>query len=271
MSLDKSSGAIGDALSDAEYAELEKLETTISKGLDTFVEVGNALAEIRDRRLYRQYHPSFAAYCEEQWEMGKSQAYRLIEAAEVVNDLADEVSPIGDTDSPAGEVPLPATESQARALKDVAPEKRAETMREAAKDGPPTAPKIRTAGAAIDPALKLRQEQEEARAKARAEREAIAKAAKEDAERTMANRIAERRQHDPRVRAEHIAQTVRGFLLSDAHTLLDIHPAEAAESLAIGDETSAIADAQRLASWLTDFADYVANGPDNVTDLRSVQ
>lgn len=120
-----------------------------------------------------------------------------------------------------------------------------------------------------DPALKLRQEQEEARARARAEKAAIEKAAKEDAEQTMANRIADRRQNDPRVRAEHIAQTVRGFLLSDAHTLLDINPAEAAESLAIGDEMSALADADRLASWLADFRSRLT--ADNVTDLRSVR
>lgn len=164
MSVDTTTGVIEDALTDDEYTDLERLETTISKGLDTFVEVGNALAEIRDRKLYRQYHATFAAYCEEQWEMGKSQAYRLIDAADVVTEL--ETSPNGDT------VPLPTTEAQARALSEVAPEKRADVMKEATKDGPATGPKIRAAGAELDPALKLRQEQEAARAKARAEKEA---------------------------------------------------------------------------------------------------
>lgn len=164
MSIDTTTGEVADPLSDAEYDDLEKLETTISKGLDTFVEVGNALAEIRDRRLYRQYHTSFAAYCEQQWDMGKSQAYRLIDAAEIVAEL--ETSPNGDT-------PLPATEAAARALGEVAPEKRAETMREAAKEGPATARKIREAAAEVDPAMKLRIEKEQARAKARAEKEAV--------------------------------------------------------------------------------------------------
>jgi hypothetical protein len=164
MSLDQSTGVVSDPLTDAEYADLEGLETTISKGLDTFVEVGSALAEIRDRKLYRQYHGTFAAYCEKQWEIGKSQAYRLIEAAEVVTEL--ETSPDGDT-------PLPTSEAQARALKDVEPSKRADVMKKASEDGPPTAPKIKAAGAEIDPAMKLRQEQEAERARARAEKAAV--------------------------------------------------------------------------------------------------
>lgn len=132
MSIDTRTGEITDALSDDEYADLERLETVVSKGLATFVEVGSALAEIRDRRLYRDTHPTFALYCEQQWEMGKSQAYRLIDAAEVVA----EMSPIGDE-------PIPATESQARALKTVAPDQRADVMREASEDGPATAAKIK--------------------------------------------------------------------------------------------------------------------------------
>lgn len=156
-------GVIADPLTDAEYADLETLETTISKGLDTFVEVGNALAEIRDRRLYRQFHTSFAAYCEQQWDIGKSRAYQLIRAAEVVADVSTIV-----------DAPVPTTESQARALKDLpTPEAKAEAMRKASENGPPTAAKIRDAAAEIDPALKLRQEQEQARAKARAEKEAV--------------------------------------------------------------------------------------------------
>lgn len=123
-------GVIADPLTDAEYTDLERLETVVSKGLDTFVEVGNALAEIRDRRLYRQYHASFDAYCKDQWDIGRSRAYRLIQAAEVVA----EMSPMGNT---------PTSERQARELKDVPPEERSEVMAEAGEDGPVTAKKIR--------------------------------------------------------------------------------------------------------------------------------
>ncbi len=40
-------------LSKSESQQLSKLESVITKGMKTFVEVGNALKEIRDSRLYR--------------------------------------------------------------------------------------------------------------------------------------------------------------------------------------------------------------------------
>lgn len=128
-------GVIADPLTDAEYADLETLETTISKGLETFVEVGNALAEIRDRRLDRQYHESFDAYCREQWEIGRSRAYQLIHAAEVVAEVSTVV-----------DAPVPSNEAQARELGKIdGAEAKAEVMAEASEDGPPTAPKIKDA------------------------------------------------------------------------------------------------------------------------------
>lgn len=41
------------ALTTTETERLTDLETTIERGLKTFVEVGQALMEIRDGRLYR--------------------------------------------------------------------------------------------------------------------------------------------------------------------------------------------------------------------------
>lgn len=38
---------------------LEENEAIIERGLATFVEVGTALAEIRDNRLYRESHGTF--------------------------------------------------------------------------------------------------------------------------------------------------------------------------------------------------------------------
>jgi hypothetical protein len=132
-------GEITDPLTDAEYARLETLETTISKGMDTFVEVGSALAEIRDSRLYRQYHPTFAAYCEQQWDLGKSQAYRLITASEVVGDLSRA------RDESDEDVPLPTSGRQAEELAKADPADRVDVMREAAEDGPVTSSRIKEA------------------------------------------------------------------------------------------------------------------------------
>jgi hypothetical protein len=126
-------GEIVDPLNDAEYADLEQLETTISTGLATFLDVGAALAEIKERRLYRQNHSSFDAYCRNQWEMGKSKAYALIQAATIIGEL----SGIPDT-------PLPANAAQAEALAPLAgnPEAAAAAMQAASADGPATAASI---------------------------------------------------------------------------------------------------------------------------------
>ena len=47
------------------------------------MEVGLALAEIRDLRLYRREYSGFEEYCRKKWGWSKQHAYRLIEAAPV--------------------------------------------------------------------------------------------------------------------------------------------------------------------------------------------
>lgn len=79
----------------ADRAELGRHEAVIKRGLATFVEVANALVAIRDAKLYRGEFATFADYCRDRWDFGKSQVYRLISAAEVAGNLAD-LSPIGD-------------------------------------------------------------------------------------------------------------------------------------------------------------------------------
>lgn len=79
------------SLTKTEQADLRACEQVIAKGLKTFRDVGQALARIRDGKLYRQTHKSFDAYCAEKCGFGRSHAYRLIEAAGV-----PEVSPTGD-------------------------------------------------------------------------------------------------------------------------------------------------------------------------------
>jgi hypothetical protein len=92
-------------LSPAEVRELVTCEEIISQGWETFVNVGRALAAIRDKRLYRADFETFEAYCRRKWQYGKSHAYRLIGAAEVIASL-----------SPIGDIPLPRNEAQVRPL-----------------------------------------------------------------------------------------------------------------------------------------------------------
>lgn len=97
-------------------ASLEQLESVIERGVQTFVEVGLALMEVRDRRLYKEAgYTTFEKYCTGRWQFGRRHANRLIEAAGTVQALSDDnhTGPIG---------PVPATESQARELTPLAKE-----------------------------------------------------------------------------------------------------------------------------------------------------
>lgn len=109
----------------AERGRLADLEGTISKGLGTFVEVGTALAEVRDGRLYRDGCGTFEAYCASRWGLSRSSAYELMSAAEVVSGIPDTA-------------PRPLNVDQARALAAAPPEERGEVMEKVAAGGKPT-------------------------------------------------------------------------------------------------------------------------------------
>jgi hypothetical protein len=67
--------------SPVEASRLQELEQVIQQGLVTFVEVGTALAEIRDSRLYRWTHDTFAEYCDQRWGMTTRRARQVMDAA----------------------------------------------------------------------------------------------------------------------------------------------------------------------------------------------
>lgn len=48
-----------------------------------FVEIGLALATIRDRRLYRAEFRTFEEYCRERWGFSRRRAYQLIACARI--------------------------------------------------------------------------------------------------------------------------------------------------------------------------------------------
>jgi hypothetical protein len=60
---------------------------TIKHGLQTFVDVGAALLEIRDSKLYRKEYGTFEEYCNKRWGWQRNYANKLIRAAEVVENL----------------------------------------------------------------------------------------------------------------------------------------------------------------------------------------
>lgn len=109
-------------LSPDEKRALARYEALIARGWQTFIEVGRALTEIRDQRLYRGQHTTFEAYCRERWQFRKSHVYRLIGAAEVVAYL-----------SPIGDIPKPIHESQVRPLLGLKPEEARQAWEAACK------------------------------------------------------------------------------------------------------------------------------------------
>jgi hypothetical protein len=123
-----------DALSSDEQIELEECEGAIDRGIKAFFEAGQALARIRDLRLYRVEYRTFEDYCQQRWRMERAHAYRLVEAAAVYGNL----SPMGDI--------LPANERQIRPLTRLDPDQQREAWEQAAL----TAPNGRITAAHVD-------------------------------------------------------------------------------------------------------------------------
>lgn len=61
-------------LTSVEIQHLRRLEAIARRNLDTYIEVGNALASIRDERLYRDTHASFEAYARDRWGISGASA-----------------------------------------------------------------------------------------------------------------------------------------------------------------------------------------------------
>lgn len=98
---------IQNELSLAERAELRQLETVISRGWQTFIQVGEALSQIHEKRLYREDFRTFEEYCQKVWQWSRQRAYQMMDGAKTAR-VMEEVG-----------VPV-VTERQARELKPVA-------------------------------------------------------------------------------------------------------------------------------------------------------
>ncbi|MCF6246894.1 MAG: hypothetical protein L3J69_05980 [Desulfobacula sp.] len=93
-------------LTDMDKVRFEACELIIKKGLNTFLEVGQALAEIRDNRLYRETHKDWPKYCKDVWDLSKGYANRQIGGYETITLLRNKMAPIGAiSETPSGETP----------------------------------------------------------------------------------------------------------------------------------------------------------------------
>jgi hypothetical protein len=71
-------------LTEQEQRDRLHLERKVERA---FFEAGKALAELRDRKLYRSTHSTFEEYCKDRFGYNRSRSYQLIDAAIVVDNL----------------------------------------------------------------------------------------------------------------------------------------------------------------------------------------
>lgn len=114
-----------------ESKRLLELEKTVTAGLQSWIEVGEALIEIRDSRLYRVEASTFEEYCQIKFKMSDRHARSLMSGAPVARKI--------------GSV-LPLSQRAAVELVKVSEEKRQEIFEKAAetaKGSVPTAREIK--------------------------------------------------------------------------------------------------------------------------------
>jgi hypothetical protein len=122
-------------LSASESKRRSELEGLITRNFKAFYDVGCALREIQQRMLYRDTHKRFDDYCKELWDMARAYAYRLIGAADIVDNVRNNVQ-IENVANWRQNNQVPQNESQARALSKFDPDQQLIVWTEAVKTAP---------------------------------------------------------------------------------------------------------------------------------------
>lgn len=117
-------------LSAQEMLRLEQLEKVVVENFQTFVQVGQALAEIRERKLYRMKAMTFERYCKELFDIAKSRAHQLMDAAGVVENFHNCGSFSDDNQL------LPLNEAQVRPLAKLNPDQQVAVWKAALESAP---------------------------------------------------------------------------------------------------------------------------------------
>lgn len=133
-------------------AELESKVFAVVR--QSYIDLGETLSEIKERKLYKSTHHTFADYSREVLDMARQSAYQYIQAYGVVQNLsaiADKIEEgkVNNCSQNQPQLPLPIipqNEGQARALVGLTPEEQREAWLNAlstAPDGKVTAAHIR--------------------------------------------------------------------------------------------------------------------------------
>lgn len=128
-----------------ESQRLAELEKVIAKGQKTFVEVGLALVEIRDLRLFKREYSSFNEYCQKRWGWEQRYTRYVIAGAEAVKSLPEGTRSLVNHETAARELAKAAPEQRAGVVQAVVGSGRPVTAREIRRHLPP--PPMQPSGA----------------------------------------------------------------------------------------------------------------------------
>ena len=115
-------------LTDEEVEDRHRLELKVERA---FFVAGKALAELRERKLYRSTHKNFEEYCYDRFAFQRAHAYRLIESAAVVDNLSPNGRQNESLQTAIGRQILPTNERQVRPLTTLEPDEQREVWQQA--------------------------------------------------------------------------------------------------------------------------------------------
>lgn len=120
-------------MSKVEQTRFVELKNVVKQTAGAFVRCGEALAEIRDRKLYRVQYETFEQFVEKEYNWTRQRAYQMIDAAKTVKTLPPKMSTRVDT------------EKKARALAKVPEENRKSVVQSAISSGKVTVNSLKKA------------------------------------------------------------------------------------------------------------------------------
>ena len=124
-------------LTEKEEGLRKQLEEKIFEAVKrSFIEVGELLAEVKDRKLYKSSHLTFAEYSRDVLDLAKQVAYNHLKAFYVVKNLSENADADDGEKVNHGLLLLPQNERQARALVGLTPEEQRQVWKEAVETAP---------------------------------------------------------------------------------------------------------------------------------------
>ena len=124
-------------LTEKEEGLRKQLEEKIFEAVKrSFIEVGELLAEVKDRKLYKSSHLTFAEYSRDVLDLAKQVAYNHLKAFYVVKNLSENTDGGDGAKVNHGLLLLPQNERQARALVGLTPEEQRQVWKEAVETAP---------------------------------------------------------------------------------------------------------------------------------------